>query len=240
MGERFLREADKGAVAVFAASWRNAPSARFSKALVDELLVPGQTIGVAINKAKANEADRVLVEMYNLLGDPAVVLEPVPEKIRIIRNDDRWVGGYMIDLPISRFDGSIDVRWYDDQSKVIGETHQTLGQPRFVLQVPGWVDAKKVASFRVRARDDSAARNAEGQFQVRPNAPPKPTEDAKAAPVAASTPAAAMTAPRSDKDNLALKQAAEAADSAAGATKQAKAPSTEAAATDVQKAKPAH
>ena len=63
---------------------------------------------------------------------------------------------------------------------------------------------------------------------------------AKAAPVAASAPAAAITAPGSDKDNLALKQAAEAADSAAGATKQAKAPSTEAAATDVQKAKPAH
>ena len=155
-------------------------------------------------------------------------------------NDDRWVGGYMIDLPISRFDGTIDVRWYDDQAKAIGETHQTLDQPRFVLQVPGWVDAKKVASFRVRARDDDAARNAEGQFQVRPNAPPKPLEVAKAAPIAASTPPAATIAPSSDEHNRKLKQAAEAVDTASASKKQDDAKSAETAATDEQKVKPAH
>ncbi|MEO6075468.1 MAG: C25 family cysteine peptidase [Dokdonella sp.] len=209
IGERFLREADKGAVAVFAASWRKAPSARFSKALVDALMVPGQTIGVAINKAKADEGDRVLVEMYNLLGDPAVVLEAVPEKILIARSDDRWAGGFLIDLPMSRFDGTVDVRWYDDQSKVIGETHQTLDQPRFTLQVPGWINEKDVASFRVRARDDNVASTAAGEFQVRPNAPPKPSEGAKAALKAVTVPVAPATAPSSDEENLKLKLAAQ-------------------------------
>ena len=43
IGERFLRESDKGAVAVFAASWSNWPDPAHSKALVEALLKPGTT-----------------------------------------------------------------------------------------------------------------------------------------------------------------------------------------------------
>ncbi|HEX5125063.1 MAG TPA: C25 family cysteine peptidase, partial [Rhodanobacteraceae bacterium] len=74
IGEKFLREPGKGAIAVFAASWRNAPSPAYSRAVIDELLKPGATIGEAIVRAKKTSEDRTLVEMYNLLGDPAVVL----------------------------------------------------------------------------------------------------------------------------------------------------------------------
>lgn len=240
IGERFLREADKGAVAVFAASWRNAPSARFSKALVDALLVPGQTIGIAINEAKSEEADRVLVEMYNLLGDPAVVLEPLPEKIRIVRSENRWVDGWLVDLPISSFDGTIDVRWYDDQSKAIGETHQKLDQPRFTLQVPGWVDAKQVASFRIRARDDDAARWAEGRLQLRPNLPPKPLEGAKTGPTATAVSVGVKTPPSSGEENLKLKLIALGKAGAMAEKIRANATSTDAATIDEKKSQPAH
>ena len=75
IGEKFLREPGKGAIAVFAASWRNSPSASYSKAVISNLLKPGATIGEALVRAKAQTNDRTLVEMYNLLGDPAVVLE---------------------------------------------------------------------------------------------------------------------------------------------------------------------
>lgn len=73
IGEKFLRLRDRGAIAVFAASWRNSPSMSFSQVVVQELLKPG-TIGEAIMRAKRLEKDRLLVETYNLLGDPAVPL----------------------------------------------------------------------------------------------------------------------------------------------------------------------
>lgn len=216
IGERFLRESDKGAVAVFAASWRNSPSARFSKALVDELLVPGQTIGSAINKAKAHEGDRVLVEMYNLLGDPAVVLEPEPEKARIVSSDERWTGGYLVELPMMDFNGIVDVRWFDDHVRQIGETQQRLDQPRFRLQVPGWVDGGQVASLSIRARDDNAGRQATAGFQVRPNVPQSVIEaDAAAAaakPVAPPPVAVDEKTPAEEAAaNRKMKEAAESA-----------------------------
>ena len=46
-----------------------------AKSLVKELLVPGATIGEGIVRSKKSIDDRTLVEMYNLLGDPAIVLE---------------------------------------------------------------------------------------------------------------------------------------------------------------------
>lgn len=210
IGERFLREADKGAVAVFAASWRNAPSARFSKSLVDELVTPGQAIGTAINKAKADEGDRVLVEMYNLLGDPAVVLEPEPEPARIVASDDRWVGGYLVELPMSSFDGSLEVSWYDEHAKQIGATHQRLDQSRFRLQVPGWIDRKQVASLRVRARDETAGRYAQGTLQVRPyvEAPAVAAAPAATVAVVAQDSAAPVDAAAVDAANRKVKEQA--------------------------------
>lgn len=73
IGEKFLRLPDRGAVAVFAASWRNSPSRSFSEAIVRELLKPG-TIGEAILRGKQRVSERLLVETYNLLGDPALPL----------------------------------------------------------------------------------------------------------------------------------------------------------------------
>ncbi len=73
IGEKFLRMPGKGAVAVLAASWRNSPAESFSAALMRELTKPG-TIGEAIQRAKNETRSQVLVEQYNLLGDPALEL----------------------------------------------------------------------------------------------------------------------------------------------------------------------
>lgn len=77
IGEKFLRVADRGAVAVVAASWRNYPTPSFSESLVRELTAPG-TIGEAVQRAKAGES-RELTETYNLLGDPALEIA-VPQR----------------------------------------------------------------------------------------------------------------------------------------------------------------
>lgn len=74
IGEKFLRTPDRGAIGILAASWRNSPSPRFSQRLLEELTRPDSTIGEAIMRAKRGSKQKVLVETYNLLGDPALQL----------------------------------------------------------------------------------------------------------------------------------------------------------------------
>ncbi len=74
IGEKLLRVGGRGAVAVFAASWRNSPSARWGQVLFDELTTEGATIGEAIMRAKHQIKNRLFVETYNLLGDPAATV----------------------------------------------------------------------------------------------------------------------------------------------------------------------
>ena len=74
IAEGFLAAPERGAIAVLAASWRVPASERFSTLLVEALSEPGIPIGEAILEAKRTETDRELVEAYNLLGDPGLVL----------------------------------------------------------------------------------------------------------------------------------------------------------------------
>jgi len=74
IGERFLRTPGRGAVAVVAASWRISPAYAISELLVDELL-RAPTVGEALQNAKRASNDRDFVELYNLLGDPALRLQ---------------------------------------------------------------------------------------------------------------------------------------------------------------------
>jgi hypothetical protein len=85
IGEKFLRLADRGAVAVVAASWRNSPNAQWSVVLVEEMMRPGVTIGEALQAAKRAHPSRDFVETYNLLGDPAIRLA-----VKANRNVIRW------------------------------------------------------------------------------------------------------------------------------------------------------
>ncbi len=194
IGERFLREADKGAVAVFAASWRNAPSTAFSKALVKELLAPGATIGEGIVRAKAAIDDRVLIEMYNLLGDPAVVLKRPVDTVRIALREDRWNPTLGIALPGPHFDGEVDVDWFDADGTRIAGGRYRIAQTRFELPLPRLGDGREAASVRLYAGDPRTGRDATASFDIKaereriaartvepaaesasPRVPPKPT-----------------------------------------------------------------
>lgn len=74
LAEAFLLAPNRGAMGVIAASWRVPPSKRFSELLVTALFKNGTRIGEALMQAKQKESRRLLVESYNLLGDPALQL----------------------------------------------------------------------------------------------------------------------------------------------------------------------
>jgi hypothetical protein len=78
IAEKLLRVPGRGAVAVLAASWRNSPSIQLSRNLVEELTRPGATIGEAVVRAKRKLRTATEIELYNLLGDPALPVAPPP------------------------------------------------------------------------------------------------------------------------------------------------------------------
>ncbi|MCD4750973.1 MAG: hypothetical protein K8R59_16490 [Thermoanaerobaculales bacterium] len=79
IGEKLLRLDGKGAIGVFAASWRNSPSSNMGRIVMNELSTPGATIGEALMRTKHHLRNPMLVETYNLLGDPAISLNLAPD-----------------------------------------------------------------------------------------------------------------------------------------------------------------
>jgi len=173
IGERFLREADKGAIAVFAASWRNAPSTAFSTALVKELLNPGATIGEGIVRAKKQIDDRVLVEMYNLLGDPAVVLERPRADARLMLSADAWNPGVLVALPGLRFSGQVALDWLDESRQLIATSTYRAEQSTFRVPIPRLGPGKVAHFVRVYASDEAGVADASGVLSLQPVRPVK-------------------------------------------------------------------
>ncbi len=181
IGEKFLREPGKGAVAVFAASWRNSPSPSFSKNIISELLTPGATIGEAIVRGKKQSNDRVLVEMYNLLGDPALVLERPRDAARVVRDHGRWSDGVLVDLGGSEFDGNLRVDWLDAKGTGLASSDYRIQQPRFRLPVPPQV-RDGLAQVRVYAASPTSGRDVVGgvDFEASKPATSKPWRESLA------------------------------------------------------------
>ena len=164
IGERFLREADKGAIAVFAASWRNTPIPKFSKAAVTELMTPGATIGEALMRAKRILTDkwqRTLVETYNLLGDPAVVLQrpSLPLQLETRNYGDES----LLDVlsPDTEINGRAQVEWRDETGTILARRWREVRGNRSTFAVPPEArDAHEVQVHLVdyRTRRDGMAR----------------------------------------------------------------------------------
>lgn len=177
IGERFLREPDRGAIAVFAASWRNSPSAAFSKAIVAELVKPGRSIGESIVAGKKSTQDATLVETYNLLGDPAVVLERPAGEFRLVRKP-RPFGPDLVEAQIDRrnFRGTAEATWLDERGKVLHSTRFAVLGQRFTLPEPPADVRARVAEVRGYVADpnnpfDAIARMDLRKPAVRPDQP---------------------------------------------------------------------
>ena len=165
IGERFLREPAKGAIAVFAASWRNSPSPAFSKSLIGQLLQPGATIGEAIVRAKKATADRILVEMYNLLGDPAVVLERPRDEAKVSLDGGRWNPGVLVDLGSDHFNGTVAVDWLDAKGNKLAASNYRTDDARFHLAVPQTATGT-ITQMRVYAASPTSGRDAVGGIDM--------------------------------------------------------------------------
>jgi len=192
IGERFLRESNRGAVAVFAASWTNSPNPQNSKKLIAELLKPDNPIGDAIVAAKAEVQDSTFVQMYNLLGDPALILARPRGKLQLARDSDRWNDRVIVRVPESGFGGEVDVDWVDGAGATLQSHHYEARDPQFTLAVP----SAKAAEVRVYAANLRSGFSAMGALRlIEPPAPKVAAAPKKNAPGKKPTTPAARRAP---------------------------------------------
>jgi hypothetical protein len=185
IGEMFLRVPDRGAVGVFGASWRNSPIRTFSQALLDELTTPGAKVGEAIMRAKRVTRNRVLVETYNLLGDPAVELAVPPRRVEVIvekkRSKLRVSGTTDFDAAGAR----ALLEWVDEDLEVLHAEELKVRGSEFGIAVAqrALPEDDKVAGVRVYVWHEGAGWDAMGWW------PPADVEDT-AEPKVASKPEA--------------------------------------------------
>jgi hypothetical protein len=137
IGEKLLRLDGKGAISVFAASWRNSPSRSFSEAILDEISVPGTPVGEALMRAKQSTRSRTLVETYNLLGDPAVSLALPSGRVTLglVERDEATVVEGTVDQP--GFDGEGLVEWVDVNLEVVHSESVVAADSSFDVVVEG-------------------------------------------------------------------------------------------------------
>ncbi|HQP44390.1 MAG TPA: C25 family cysteine peptidase, partial [Thermoanaerobaculales bacterium] len=189
IGETFLRVPGRGAVGVFAASWRNSPSRTFSQLILDGLTTPGTPVGVAIMEAKRQTQNRTLVETYNLLGDPAIPLAIPAGTIELdvassgggLRVTGR-VAGHKLkgDGVVEWLDGGLEVV-HSERVKVKGRGFTVSLGPELAARLEG------VSGVRAWAMDRRSGRDAVGWW-----AAPVPEGPAEAAPAPAEQPAEAV------------------------------------------------
>ncbi len=166
IGEKFVRLADRGAVAFVGASWRNNPDRRLQSAFV-RAFSTSTTAGEAMIAAKSELDRRDVVETYNLLGDPALALRLPPRAIELEYNVDRdraTVRGTILDDELR---GPAVLELIDADGVVMHHTefqadgvHFSVALSEVVLQAP--------AQVVVYVWNEETGRNGVGRLAVEP------------------------------------------------------------------------
>jgi hypothetical protein len=170
IGEKFLRVAGKGAVAVVAASWRNAPYRTMSEDIYREMTEGGPTLGESIQTVKRKNLHREFLEQYNLLGDPALVmatprLKIDVEPLTVTASASGAPPTVRARISAERFTGRAVVDWLDAKGEVSGRQVVDVDGPGFTATLsaaPGW-DVPTAAGVRVYAWDAGSGVDALGQ-----------------------------------------------------------------------------
>lgn len=157
IGEKLLRIPNRGAIAVFAASWRNSPSPVMGELLLAELTTPGNTIGEAVMRAKRGFRSQVLVQTYNLLGDPAVPVSPpaVELDLALERIDDGLE--LRVAMPTARGSYEMIAEWVGGGDVLRSDRLTVDGSEARVAVGPGEpADDTQLDGVRVYVWDDGA------------------------------------------------------------------------------------
>ncbi len=164
IGEKFLRLPDRGAAAVIAASWRNAPARDYSQSLLDELSQPGATVGEALMRAKHRVKARAFRDQYNLLGDPALPVA-LPQWALQVEASPQEPGTVRVAVPAPRFDGQALVEWRGAEGDLLGSELLTVTSPQFVADLGG-EPAAPVAAVHVYVWSETLGLDGLGTLQL--------------------------------------------------------------------------
>ena len=167
IGEKLLRLPERGAVAVFAASWRNSPSSRMGQIVLEELNVPGATVGEAILRAKRQIGNRTLVEQYNLLGDPALpVRRPGRDAtVEVVEQNEVLMATGTVQ-GVSEFSGTVHVEWLSESGTTVHRDELAVEEPTFRSQYALSSSDESPASVLVYAWDNAAGIAASGYTAI--------------------------------------------------------------------------
>lgn len=174
IGEKFLRTESRGAVGVLAASWRNMPTQAFSEALVQNLIKRDVTVGEAILTAKHQTGDRILVQTYNYLGDPATRLN-VPMRDLAVHLDEAPDRPLALDIDaLGGLDGGqVMLELYGKDGALLGSHTQALGN-RIELSGFDQADIDGATSISLYAWNEAAGTDAVAHVEL-----PAKTEPAR-------------------------------------------------------------
>lgn len=180
IGEKFLRLADRGAIAVLAASWRNSPSTRFSRRLTDEL-TQRQPMGEAIRRAKVDSKSEPMIALYNLLGDPAIPLALPQAEVPIDVTED---GRLVADLSALQLrEGQALITWLTGQGEALAS--EELSFDTSTLQLPAPQDPAS-RQVQVYVWNEGQDRDGLGAFRL-PQSMIQPVEPQTTTPGATAT-----------------------------------------------------
>jgi hypothetical protein len=171
IGETFLRVPDRGAVGVFAASWRNSPARSFSQLIIDGLTTPGTPVGSAIMNAKRQTQNRTLVETYNLLGDPAIPLA-VPQGTVELTVEAKGGGTRVTGKVVgAKIKGEGVVEWVGEDLEVVHSERVNVKGKGFTVNVAPGLASRLEGGLGVRAwaMDSRTGRDAVGWWLARPD-----------------------------------------------------------------------
>ncbi|HEX6900180.1 MAG TPA: C25 family cysteine peptidase [Thermoanaerobaculia bacterium] len=132
IGEKLLRLPGRGAVAVLAASWRNAPTVVWSQVVIEELARPGATLGEAVLRAKRRIPDPYFIATYNLLGDPAAPVALPPGAVAL-SPPESGAGRIEVagEVKVEGFTGQVAIDLIDERGEVVRGETLDLAAPRF-------------------------------------------------------------------------------------------------------------
>ena len=156
IGEKLMRIPGRGAIAVFAASWRNSPSPIMGEILMEELTTPGNTIGESVMRAKHKFRSDVLVQTYNLLGDPAVPVAAPGYNLDLGLDDTDGGLVLTVEMPVPVESGNLIADWVAADGTILREERVEVSGTEFIISLDLGVleNQDQLAGVRVYVWDE--------------------------------------------------------------------------------------